>query len=893
MTKGDRIKKGVLGRMEKWYKEKKLAKKMGALMGKRVSGGFGVKRNPEWWKQLKKKKQQKKQKLLKKQEQLKKQKQQEQQKKQEQLKKQQKQKKQEQLKKQQKQEKQKKQQKQQKQKGQMGQMGQGRKRRAHNEEEDEEQMCRSNPYGGNPFGGTPYGENPYGGNPYGGHPHRRATGPDRHNAPGRQNYKVKRIDGVGIGKKRRSPPRTEPTWEDAEHENGVPRFMQKNGRPFCSHYLDDLRRIYFCTGRTADAYSMMASEMDANARAVLGEKRPCKSAPPRESQSQSQSSPQLQSPPQSQSSPPPASPPTREPPVRKDQTNGLAQRQYLESSTIELFYNLGKEVTQLTHLMKPRRHEIAMREKLVKEVERFIRGIYPEVYMLIFGSCNTDLDLYNADVDICIYNRTQSDINNVYKLYGEMKSNKLFENANIKPIINAKVPIIKCFFTNAQISIDFSFNQVSAIISTVETQNALKENPLIKYIIIFFKIFLLQNDLNDAFQGGISSYKLFLIFVRFMKEHCFVFSGKNSYLYIGEVVYKFVSYLSLFRDKSEECMDSFFSFMCCYDSPDGVATQGEQSTCHAATQSRQTIEILKRRKTKVVKKIFRHMFCRVGETNQGFNAKRRDLSFDKLFQVRQCMKEVLYSLSDVLIYLVRKKTKNISPEYDAAIFADALSIVSFFHFLREERLNRLLLNCYAFFHQKVLCIAELPPRDDLPIEVCEGPNGAAAQQRDVPPHSAFGDDTASSPCGPTASTEGAPPLMSYFQRDTLDEVQANVNQLYRSMGNKASDHNRLVRNVCSELVILNTLLDLNKVLTNRFHYHQIFLPAPQGGNPQDEGDLAARKLQMLSDLARFKNYNPSEVMGLEIKSEFFVNSADTVFGGGAARKGQPFLRMYF
>ncbi|ANQ11200.1 Uncharacterized protein PCOAH_00054090 [Plasmodium coatneyi] len=865
MSKGKRINREVMGGKGKLSKKKKFAKKMDALKGKlyralgeRLSGDEGGKRHPPWeaklagWgsrgghdppTQAQREVEQMKQTK------------------------------------------------------QMKQKKQKKQKRVHNEE-DEEQLYVSDPYRNDPRRGKR---------------HPGAIKPNRHNDPRQQEHKVKRLDGVGIGKRRENSHHTQLRWEQGEHEKSIIHFMKKNGNLRFNNYLDDLRRIYFCAGRTADTYRMMIKEMEANMRAFLGVKQQhCTSAPPAQSLTLSSS----------------LATSSCAFPTGTDEVNAFSQRQYLVSSTIELFYNLGKEVMHLTQLMKPRRHEIAIRQKLVKDVQIFLRGIYPQVYLLIFGSCNTDLDLYNADIDICIYNNVENDRANIRKLYNEMKRNKLFQNATIKQIIGAKVPIIKCFFTQVQISVDFSFNQVSAIVSTVETQSFLKKDPLLKYVVIFFKIILSEYDLNDAFQGGISSYKLFLIIVKFVKEHCFVFSGKNIYLYIGEVVHKFVSYLSLFRDKSEDSMASFFSAICNYNMPAGSVSQPEQYVRLGVTPMNATLQLVKRKSTKVIKKLFNHIFCKLGLTNQSFNEKKADLSFDKLFQVRQCMKEALYSLADMLIQLVKKKVQNISPEYDAAIFADALSIVAFFHFLREERLNRFLRDCHGFFKQRVVPLPGKPPpgqvtpTDDV-IEIVDEPNGEVTQQeqkqqqQDHPPeckldevnapndqlgnphtgkrnHSTHSDYHPRDKTGSTLDhlfnpAEGPPPLMSYFQCNTFDEVQANVNRLYLSMGQKTNNQNRLVKKVCSKLVIMNSMLDLNKLLSNRFHYHQIFLPSseerkckgsaasPEEGAPQDEAHLALLKRQMLASLVRFKNYDPSEVMGLEIKSEFFVNSADTVF----------------
>ncbi|CAA9991063.1 conserved Plasmodium protein, unknown function [Plasmodium knowlesi strain H] len=869
MTKGKRINRGMMGGKVKLSKKKKFAKKMDALKGKlyralgeRLSGDEGGKRHPPWetkisgWtnrtgheptSQANRDMEQK-------------------------------------MKKQQKGEK-----------------------RVHKDEEEEHQ----------------FGRDPYRSDPFRGKSHPRAINPDRYNDPHRKEHKVKRIDGVDIEKKRGTPHRMQLRWLHEEHEKSLIHFMKRNQNLSFNNYLDDLRRVYFCTGKTTDTYRMMIRDMDTNMRAILGVKHQhSRSAPPERSPASELSLPGSASLSTSAcaSSAPCAFP------VGEDQVNHFVEKQYLLSSTIELFYNLGKEVMYLTELMKSRRHEIAMRQKLLKEVQIFIKAVYPQVYLLIFGSCNTELDLYNSDIDICIYNNVENDRTNIRKLYNEMKRNKLFQNATIKQIIGAKVPIIKCFFTHIQISIDFSFNQVSAIVSTVETQSFLKKNPLIKYVVIFFKIVLSEYNLNDAFQGGISSFKLFLILVKFLKEHVFVFYEKNIYLYIGEVVHKFVSYLSLFRDKSDDSMASFFSAIYNYNIPTQAINQSTQFVGHAPTPFKPTLQLVKRRSTKVIKKLFNHIFCKLGLANQNFNEKKGDFTFDKLFQVRQSMKEVLYSLADMLIYLVRKKNKNISPEYDTVIFSDALSIVAFFHFLREERLNRFLRDTYRFLHHKVVSLSnneipiQIPPTDHVIIDIYDESKVEVTQEQYLPPevtraevnapnghlsdtqeekhnHNTHSDGPIDDTCDKTGNmadhlvkrSKELPSFLRYFQCDTFDEVQANVNHLYLSMGHKINNQNRFVKKICSKLVIINSMMDLNKLLSNRFHYHQIFLPSteerkckdpstsPHEGGPQDLTKVAALKRQMLASLVRFKNYDPSEVMGFEIKNEFFVNSASTVF----------------
>uniref|UniRef100_A0A8C9LH73 Poly(A) RNA polymerase mitochondrial-like central palm domain-containing protein n=1 Tax=Piliocolobus tephrosceles TaxID=591936 RepID=A0A8C9LH73_9PRIM len=225
------------------------------------------------------------------------------------------------------------------------------------------------------------------------------------------------------------------------------------------------------------------------------------------------------------------------------------KKQNINNSFTRLFQNIGKEVIYLIHLMKPHKNEILIKKKIVNTLENFFKLIYNEYYIIIFGSCNNHLDIYNSDIDICLFNNIISDKHNVMNLYTKMHNSKLFKNVTIEKILFAKVPIVKCHFRAYNISVDISFNQKTSISTTVATQKLIKNNSLIKYILIFIKMFLAQNNVNEAWDGGLSSFNILLIFNTFMKSNTFIFYQKNPFLYIGEVIYKFIVHISLFKDQ--------------------------------------------------------------------------------------------------------------------------------------------------------------------------------------------------------------------------------------------------------------------------------------------------------------------------------------------------------
>ncbi|CRH02696.1 conserved Plasmodium protein, unknown function [Plasmodium relictum] len=354
--------------------------------------------------------------------------------------------------------------------------------------------------------------------------------------------------------------------------------------------------------------------------------------------------------------------------------------QFISNSLIKVFNNIGREIVYLIHLMKPTSIEILIRKQILKRIKQFLKKVFPTFYMIVFGSCNTDLDIYNSDIDICIYNECKSNKNNIHVLYNKMSKDKLFTNTDIKKILHARVPIVKCYFREVQLSIDISFNQISALTSTIKTQNYIKNNSLIKYLIMFLKIFLSQNDLNDASKGGISSFNVLLMLTKFLNENEFVFYKKNSFLYIGEVVLKFISHFSLFKDKSN--MVLFLNNSKEYDfSKLNFFNKKNFSFFNSNLY---------------LNELFDDIFCTLDIINPLEDEKLTKLTFDKIFKIRICFKDALFSLSDFVLRYIKKYGKDYYLKYDN-IFKNYFESIYFLNYLGDIDINENLKKYYEFF----------------------------------------------------------------------------------------------------------------------------------------------------------------------------------------------------
>ena len=76
-------------------------------------------------------------------------------------------------------------------------------------------------------------------------------------------------------------------------------------------------------------------------------------------------------------------------------------------------------------------------------------------------------------------------------------------------LINAKVPILKGTHESTGIKVDISYNRKNGYEDSFFIKNILEENNILRQAIIILKILLKENNLNEPYTGGMSSYLLF------------------------------------------------------------------------------------------------------------------------------------------------------------------------------------------------------------------------------------------------------------------------------------------------------------------------------------------------------------------------------------------------
>ena len=244
---------------------------------------------------------------------------------------------------------------------------------------------------------------------------------------------------------------------------------------------------------------------------------------------------------------------------------------------------LSKEISENSLKVNKNKEIIQkIRDKYIKNIFEIINIILMEEKVdflcSFYGSSISGLSIENSDIDIMVkLRKNKNEINYICRIMENMvyslNKNNIKYLTNIIPIYTASVPVIKieCDLSNDDYfsgeiktimkKYDLAYNDISKLyfdITFFEVENEKEKIPselMIDYIkesisiypqiidiIYIMKRFLLNRKLNKSYQGGISSYSLFLLTLAFIKNL------KNIYdLPIGSLLIEYLCYYSNFN----------------------------------------------------------------------------------------------------------------------------------------------------------------------------------------------------------------------------------------------------------------------------------------------------------------------------------------------------------
>ncbi|KAG7255203.1 hypothetical protein CRUP_034471 [Coryphaenoides rupestris] len=178
---------------------------------------------------------------------------------------------------------------------------------------------------------------------------------------------------------------------------------------------------------------------------------------------------------------------------------------------------LHEEIKDFYEYISPRPEEEKMRLEVVDRIKEVIHDLWPSAEVQVFGSFSTGLYLPTSDIDLVVFGKWET--LPLWTLEDALRKRNVADENSIKVLDKATVPIIKLTDSFTEVKVDISFNVRSGVKAAQLIKEFKEKYPVLPYLVLVLKQFLLQRDLNEVFTGGIGSYSLFLMAVSFLQLH--------------------------------------------------------------------------------------------------------------------------------------------------------------------------------------------------------------------------------------------------------------------------------------------------------------------------------------------------------------------------------------
>ena len=197
----------------------------------------------------------------------------------------------------------------------------------------------------------------------------------------------------------------------------------------------------------------------------------------------------------------------------------------------DFYERFEQEIKDYVNFITLKGENLIKREKTITELKKIINKKYPNWSIKIFGSYSQGISTIYSDLDFVIFNNEKNifltDLDQLI-LIKKLLYNQRFGYNII--LIKARVPIVKVICRKNGINCDISVNRKNGCQAAEIIKSKLNEFSILKPIIMLLKVILRKYELNEAHNGGMSSFLLFSIvfyyFQRIMK------SSFNKYVFI-------------------------------------------------------------------------------------------------------------------------------------------------------------------------------------------------------------------------------------------------------------------------------------------------------------------------------------------------------------------------
>lgn len=169
---------------------------------------------------------------------------------------------------------------------------------------------------------------------------------------------------------------------------------------------------------------------------------------------------------------------------------------------------IHREILDFTRWIQPTVEEDQLRFIVIKKFRNAVKLLWPKASILCHGSSATKTYLPNGDIDFLVINAPlyKPDIGLLQDLNSHLKSLSLFKTSSV--IKSAKCPIIKGTEKPFGFQIDISINNTNGVLNIQRNKNLMKKYPTLYPLLFVLKFFLVENNLDQPYQGGISTNTL-------------------------------------------------------------------------------------------------------------------------------------------------------------------------------------------------------------------------------------------------------------------------------------------------------------------------------------------------------------------------------------------------
>ncbi|EDO43972.1 predicted protein, partial [Nematostella vectensis] len=160
------------------------------------------------------------------------------------------------------------------------------------------------------------------------------------------------------------------------------------------------------------------------------------------------------------------------------------------------------------------------RQEVLRNLEDYIREVYPAACLYLFGSSVNGFGFKESDLDICMTldGKTKDDVDPIKVIHDLSKKLKQHSDIrNVLAITTAKVPIVKFYIRSVKREGDISLYNTLALENSRMLRTYADLDVRVRQLGFTLKIFAKVCDIGDASKGSLSSYAYILMLLHYLQ----------------------------------------------------------------------------------------------------------------------------------------------------------------------------------------------------------------------------------------------------------------------------------------------------------------------------------------------------------------------------------------